>query len=219
MMVTSIRHLCYLLFSTYLLTIIKLIQLSLIMIIWWHSLGSLWIPPSTSKSGFQIRDYRASFYYRWPALKQWASSFFVDLKLFYSSTNKQKTWLSLITTYAMRENSLYSEIPFSLGGISKSAADTTCPFAELPWMLIFVFLPKNIPPKDGQLPDAECHRERLTLPTNPAPSAKNTPGNSLWSHAYLFWTVTLPWPWPHSWAQQLTGRRLLRKDSRDKSSF
>lgn len=83
-------------------------------------------------------------------------------------------------------------MPFSLGGISKSAATVTHPLVELPWRGIFVFLHENLPRKNGQMPGTECHRERLTLPTLPNPLAKNTLGNSLWSHAYLFWTVTLP---------------------------
>lgn len=176
-MVTSIRHLCYLLFSTYLLTIIKLLQLSLIMIIWWHSLGALWIPPSTSKSGIQIRDYRASFYYRWPALKQWASSFFEDLKLFYSSTNKQRTWLSLITTYAMRENSLYSEIPFFLGWNFKISSRHHMSFCRTALNADFRVSPQEHPTEGWPtarhwMPQGETHPSHQPCPLCPKHSRK-----------------------------------------------
>lgn len=163
---SPLRHLGYMILHTYLLLIIiNWIQLNQIMITWWHSLGSLWMPLSMPMPGFWIRDYRLLFQMVCPGTV--ASSSFVALELVCSSTDKQKMQLSPIITSAVGGKSLYSGIPFPLGGMTKSAADITCPFVELPWRLIFVFLPKNLPLKNGQMPDTAPGRNSR-FPPSPA---------------------------------------------------
>ena len=95
------RHLCYLRVNTcLLLTIINLIQLNLMMVICWHSLGPLWRCLSMPNAQFRHSDqglYRCLI--QMACSGQWASSCFVALKVFYSSTDKQKTMqLCLIIT-------------------------------------------------------------------------------------------------------------------------